>query len=120
MGVDYLFALKFTASPPPSTQIHSVQSVQSVGVDDLFALKFRTFTAFTVFTVSAAFTAFTAIAAFAAFAAFAVWGRLPICTKIHSIHSLGVHELFCTKIPSVSMTLYRNSQCSECSEHGGR
>ena len=43
MGVDDLFALKLIASPPPSTQIHSIQSVQSVGIDDLFALKFTVF-----------------------------------------------------------------------------
>ena len=37
MGVDDLFALKFTASPPLSTQIHSILSIQSMGVHDLFA-----------------------------------------------------------------------------------
>ena len=49
MAVDYLFELNFTASPPTSTQIHSIervcsiQSVQSMGVDELFALKFTAF-----------------------------------------------------------------------------
>ena len=44
-GVDDLFAIRFLAFtvfrafPPPSIQIHNIQSIQSMrGVDDLFAL----------------------------------------------------------------------------------
>ena len=51
--MDDLFALRFkafTASPPPSTQIHNIQRIQSVwsvgAVDDLFALRFTAFRVF--------------------------------------------------------------------------
>ena len=54
-GVDHLFAIRFTpftvfrAFPPPSTQIHNIQSIQSMGgVHDLFALRFKAFRALEV------------------------------------------------------------------------
>ena len=53
--VNDLFAIRFTAFtvfrafPPPSTQIHNIQSIQSMGVvDDLFALRFKEFRALEV------------------------------------------------------------------------